>query len=303
MSQFEGLADSQIWQLAIKAYDAEQLNDAYEAAKAVAGYGMGAALRTYRTIEAEWEAEHDLSGSGHINELNVNWQVSGRPPGDVEQLIVHALNETRAVFDFKSTEIGVKVVFLGENSNAPWTPGRWGYYTPKNGMGKICLPSYLLDRPQELHGALKHEYAHHMVHDRAEGRCTLYLNEAIATYAQGDYQRSIARPFSAKRWKWLSPSELNQAFNSYGKQGSEGVQAAYAQAYLIGQYLVDLKKSQSLGELLDAMSDNSTLRELWMSMKNQNHAEEALKQVFGFGEAELFERAFASLRPEQSLDK
>jgi hypothetical protein len=43
-----------------------------------------------------------------------------------------------------------------------------------------------------------------------------------------------------------------------------------------------------LGQLLDAFTDNTLLTDLKMRVTGQSPADEALKQVYGLGERELF---------------
>ncbi|MEA2553244.1 MAG: hypothetical protein QOJ65_1420 [Fimbriimonadaceae bacterium] len=184
------------------------------------------------------------------------------------------------------------VSVLAQEANAPWAVGRYGYFVDKYPHDKICLPNYAAHHPDYLHETTMHEYAHAIVLNLAEGHVPRWLNEAIAMVAQGGADKEIAHKFARREIDWLAPNQLNVELVSE-LEGEERTSLwyAYQQSAWIGEYLVNLKGEAGLAELLKAFADNPFLKELFMRAVNYPHAEEALKQVYGFGQDVLFERA------------
>lgn len=257
------------------------------------GLGINANyLSVYRMIEAEFVTREKSQLVDRGDWLLLEFQeVEGRDPIDtameIERLVRAGCDQVAADFSWSH---GPAVLFtiLDQSTNAPYVPGRDGFFIDKYPFDKICLPAALLSRPEEFLGAVRHEYAHAMALNRTAGRCPTWLHEAVAMIAQEQ-----GRPPHRQSWRWLQPLDLAQAFRSdrETEPGARTVSDAYRQAHHIGWYLTTLKGKQGLGQLLDGFADNSFAQELFMRVKNQRPEDEAMIQIYGFGVDELFKRA------------
>lgn len=279
------------WTDVLEAYYSDKLAVAAKLADEV-GLGAGASfLTTYRLIEAEHltrEASVLIDRGGWL--LLEFQQPEDRDPTEYEsalrELVMVGCDQVTGLFNW-SHGPRVLLTMLHPAANVPYVPSRDGYFMDKYPYDKICLPSMLLGSPDRLIAAVRHEYAHAMALNRTEGKCPIWLHEAIAMVAEHG-NANVMRPR-----KWRDQDSLHAAFR--GDRNSDGglalVSDAYAQSFVLGRYLYKLKGGSGLGELLDAFTDNSFGQELLMRVVNQRPEDEALKQVYGMGVTELFEKA------------
>lgn len=277
------------WQDVLKAYYWDNLKVAMSLAED-AGVGAGAGYLTlYRMIEAEHVTREvsEFSDRGDWLLLEHVPEHSGLALEQVESVVRHACDQVAEAFAWQHGPATL-VTFLHPVVDAPYTPGRDGFFIDKFPFDKICLPSHLFGDEARLVSALRHEYAHAMSLNRTEGRCPLWLHEAIAMSAQ--YLRPVT---FRKPQQWKDPVMLERAFRHEREthEGASLVGDAYAQAGILGSHLVSLKGTAGLGELLDAFVDNSFVKNLVMEATGQPPEDEALKQVYGFGLKDLFARA------------
>jgi hypothetical protein len=66
---------------------------------------------------------------------------------------------------------------------------------------------------------------------------------------------------------------------------------AYQQSAVIGYFLSSLKGERGLGDLMRAFANNSTLKDILLRFREDGATDEALKEVYGFGTRELFQKA------------
>lgn len=284
----EGLGPEIAWRQAMTAYEADELAEAHALAERFGGAWGGALLGTYRQIEAEWYTRR----TGEVRDLGDG--ITFEWPGDAYPRIADGeriVRQTLMVAEwFGWKRVGaMRVSWLSPSVDAPWLPMRAGYYSLKQPYHKICLPSTLED--DEMEEALRHEVAHAMVRERAGTVAPVWLHEAVAQVAEGRRLSGLVRRF-ADRERWLDPEELNAAFHVDRRDpgAMRELEDAYAQAALIGGWLARQGGEAKLGQLLDAFTDNTLLTDLKMRVTGQSPADEALKQVYGLGERELFTR-------------
>jgi hypothetical protein len=255
-----------------------------------AGLGLNAAyLSVFRMIDAEYTTREAsvLVDRGdwllvehvpHTHEVSLT---------EIETLVRTGCDQVADAFSWQH---GPAVLFtvLHPDVNAPYVPGRHGFFIDKYPFDKVCLPTYLLDEPGHFVAAVRHEYAHAMCLNRSLGKCPTWLHEAIATVAETPTASRFGRPRI-----WRDPRDLEAAFRDdrETEEGAASVTAAYAQARRLGQALLDEGGTAKLGKLLDAFTDNTFLQNLIISALSQHPEDEALKQVYGFGVKELFKRA------------
>jgi len=280
------------WREVMEAYYWDNLKVAMDLAEE-SGLGLnGAYLGVFRTIEAEHVAREE----GRMSDRG-DWLLVEHVPVDeeeddlpwIEALVREQCGQTAEAFGH-ALDHAVLFTFLHPTADVPFVPGRQGYFVDKYPFDKICLPSSLLRRPDELKGAVRHEFAHAMALNRSQGKCPLWLHEAVAMVAQDGIRRRVRRLST-----WRNPVALESAFRQDREtpDGSATVREAYAQAAVLGSYLADQGGVRELGRLLDAFTDNGLLQSLWMQTVSQKPEDEALRQVFGFGLKALFERAEA----------
>lgn len=279
------------WREVMEAYYWDNLLVAMDLAQE-SGMGLnGAYLGVFRTIEAE----HATREEGLLLDRG-DWLLLEYVPqegADDELPWIESVvrEECGRVTDEFGHSLGHSVLFtfLHPDGDVPYVPGREGYFVDKYPFDKVCLPSSLLRRPDELRGAVRHEFAHAMALNRSLGQCPLWLHEAVAMVAQ-DGPRRRARRLA----QWRGPVELEAAFRKDREtpDGSVAVREAYTQAAVLGGYLDGQGGRRKLGSLMDAFTDNGLLQSLWMQAVSQRPEDEALKQVYGFGLNDLFARAY-----------
>lgn len=257
------------------------------------GLGVnGNYLPVYRMIEAEHLTRENSVLSDRGDWLLLEYQVDD--DGDsieigqqLEALVRKGCDQVCSSFGWSH---GPAVLFtmLHPVTNAPYVPGRSGFFIDKYPFDKICLPAALMANEEEFLAAVRHEYAHAMVLNRTIGRSPTWLHEAVAMMAQEN-----GAPPDRSPWTWRSALDLAAAFRAdrESDSGSRVVSDAYRQSHQLGWYLYSLKGSKGIGDFLDGFADNTFGRELLMRVTNQSPEDEALHQIFGFGVKELFERA------------
>lgn len=285
------------WKEVYDAYFWDRLEAAYEAALSI-GTGPGAAGAIFfRQIEGEYWTRKQSVQIEVNSWLSLEFVESEVSHANLlpEPILKACDNIARRLSWDHSAKILISV--LTEEANAPWAVGRFGYFVDKFPYDKICIPARATLSPMALQEVVVHEYAHAIVLNLASGHAPRWLDEMIAMMAQGGPDRAIGARFASGEIKWLSPAALNVQYVAE-REGQSGINVrnAYEQSACIGAYLVDLKGEPALGDLLRAFSDNSAVKELAMLAINIAPADEALKQVYGFGEKDLFKRALDWLK-------
>jgi hypothetical protein len=188
---------------------------------------------------------------------------------------------------------GTLITFLPQEVEQPWMPGRYGYFVDKVPYDKICLPYHLSNDPSELVKTVRHEFMHGITLHLSNGNDPRWLTEALATYIE---DRDVNRYIPAWRNKtinWLSPDELNGALEKDNRDESRQTRTAfaYSQACAIARFLVSSGGERRLGELLEALGKGTIIHGLGERFLGRSRTDSAMREVYGFGEAEGFEYA------------
>jgi hypothetical protein len=109
----------------------------------------------------------------------------------------------------------------------------------------------------------------------------------------------VRRAFGSGQAPWLGVRELEVAHSGQRQGEPHPAQTwlAYQQSAWLVRYLVSLGGEAKIGDLLRAFANNSAWSEIKMRLTGQSAADEALREVYGFGEKELFERTIRDLTP------
>jgi hypothetical protein len=285
-----------VWKLAIDAYYWDRLEQAYGLALEL-GVAYGWQEWFFRLIQAEAVTR------GESQTLKIDEQLSLEyVPSELHHVsqvaadIGHACAEVRSRFGWNE-DAKTLIAILAEETDAPWTVGRAGYMMDKYPYDKICLPRTATHTSREFQSAIRHEYAHVMVLNLSQGKAAMCLHEAITMLAQDWSREEDWSKFAASAEPWLDPVALTAAFDDqHDPSRFQARSLAYSQSAALGFYLKSLGGETKIGELLRAFADNSNLAELKMALTGQSPADEALRQVYGFGERELFANTLNWLR-------
>jgi hypothetical protein len=324
--RYGAAGESGAWKVAYEHYYWDRLSEAYSAVSELGAGSGGHGLVGFRMIEGEWitrergvilpvndwltiEVIPQEVGSVSLGSPRPDPLPRRREPADGEasagsyqgetglpstlvESVVGACDEVAARFGF---EHGPPVLLsvLARESNVPWMPGRHGYCIDKHPYDKICVPSYALHDREDLEHVVQHEYAHVVSLNLSQGRCPLWLDEAVAMVAGGGIDRRAWRLLESGVAEWRDARDLDAAFR--GDREDEGarqaVWLAYQQSAVIGHFLASLDGDAGLGRLLRGFSNNTLVQEILMRARGQSAADEALREVYGFGVRELFSEA------------
>ncbi len=211
----------------------------------------GEAIPTYRMIEAEY-LTRQRAAIVELSPVLVAEYIEGSVRGDV---LVGAISVAREQAEGRlgiAWDSAVHVTILDESANAPWTPGRHGYCSPKEGFAKICLPHYLTKDENELVEALRHELAHALVYQETDLTCAVWLHEAAAMQIGGELIGKAKAHFLARPNEWMEADVLSAAFNAPRISESEQYRStvAYWQAALIGAHIAATRGERTIGDLI-----------------------------------------------------
>jgi hypothetical protein len=118
-----------------------------------------------------------------------------------------------------------------------------------------------------------------------QGRVPHWLDEGLAMLMEN-------APFHRSA-DWLDPAALNAAFEA-DRRDEEGLSrsgAAYVQSAQIVRHLHAIGGDEKLARLLRAFTNNNLWDEIKINLLGEPSAEEALHEVYGLGQAALFEAA------------
>ncbi|HVL39047.1 MAG TPA: hypothetical protein VM328_06620 [Fimbriimonadaceae bacterium] len=298
-SRYGGAGESEAYRLVADLYDQDRVEEAFEQARALGVGTAGRGLTWYRLLEAEAitrqrATRHRINEWLEVEAIEAELPVEPLRLG--QDLAAHA--ESVAARLQAAERPPVLVTIFSEEVDAPWTPNRQGFCEDKTPYAKICLPRSAVLDPYELPEAMRHEYAHVAVLVATADRCPRWLDEAVAMTMGGGADEREARDFARGAVEWLQPKELDQAFleDREDPEGREEVWLAYQQSAWIGRYLVETAGQRGLAGLLAAFGNNSRWTDLKMLITGQEPADEALREVYGFGIDELFRRSLEWLR-------
>lgn len=292
--RYGGAGASAAWQMVLDLYYDDRMREAFEHALSL-GAGDGAfGTHTYRMVEAEWRARE----YGEIRKLSDG--VSVEAPRELDsagwEWLLEAIENE---FETVCQRLGytplekVLVSLMVQESDAPWTPYRHGFCVDKVPYDKVVLPFGLMRNEGHFRNGLRHEFGHVVNLNLAQGRMGMWLEEAIAMRMGGDVDGRYVEELKKGAPIWMGPNELSTAFVG-DRRGATGEKLwhAYEQAGMIGKFLGELKGDAALGELARGMANNSTWKEIAMRVTGQSDEDEALREVFGMGEDEVFLKSF-----------
>ena len=283
------------WQVALAHYDAERLDDAYEAALDVGMGSTGHYLTWFRTIEAEYLTAQKSSVKQvqpFLELETVPDDIAGQEDW-VATVALEAFHEVGMRFSYRH-ESKVRLTVLAEETDAPWLHGRYGYCIAKVPFYKICVPRHLVGNRPLMAETLKHEYAHVIVGTLSQKRAPRWLEEAVAMLAEGGVSRDKARPFATGEWDWRNPAELEADLSELGD--TQDKWEAYVQSGLIGMFLSRNFGDDSIAKLLRDFSASSYWRELWSRLRGRYSDQTAVERTYRISLDELFHRAFEWVR-------
>jgi len=283
------------WQIAIAHYDAERLEEAYETALDIGMGSVGHYLTWFRTIEAEYltSKRAELKTVQTFLDLEtIPDEVSGQEDW-ISTVAMEAFHSVARRFGYRH-ESKVRLTVLGEETDAPWLHGRYGYCIAKADFYKICVPRHLVGNRPELFRTLQHEYAHVIVGSLTQNRAPSWIEEAVAMLAEGGVGKDQARPFASGEIDWRSPGELEADIRELGDTRDKW--EAYVQSGLIGMFLSRNFGDDSIAKMLRGFSAPSYWRELWSRLRGQYSDQSAIERTYRMSLDVLFHRAHEWVR-------
>lgn len=297
--------DAPHWAAALEHYHCDRLEDAYREAQAHGLGEAGSLLRWYRIIEAE-----TITRRRSQTDSVRDWLTIEYVPVEVrelrEKLFAIALEACDQVADrlgWTHTET-TRLTILAEETEVPWAANPYGYCVSKEAYEKICLPSYLIDEPEEFAQAVAHEYAHVISTSLADGYAPRWLEEAVSVLLERRFEREAWEEFVDGSAPWHDPSTLELVLEGRSDETEEGddeVWLAYQQAGWIGRYLTSLGDERRLGTLLREIANESVLRNLALALTGKERVDGALKVTYGRDSHRLFREAFAWMKTQNQL--
>ena len=281
-SRYGSLGENGEWREAIESYCEDRLEESFALAQALgAGFG-GGALRWYRMIEGEALTRRTAKVESLEPWLSLEGNAS---EGDVDhETIREACREVAGRLDWRY-QMPVRVTVLLTEVDARWHGARYGYCVDKVPYDKICVPARAAHDPRELGRVVAHEFTHAITLNLTEKRIPHWLDEGLAMLMEN------AAPVPPR--EWLDPEPLNAAFEADRRDeaGLARSHDAYLQSHAIVRYLHRRKNDAGLARLLRAFTNNGFWDEIKINLLGEPSAEEALREVYGFGQRELFEAA------------
>jgi hypothetical protein len=280
------------WQAAMRLYDQDKLEGAYELVEELGDGQMGTALPFLRQLEGEL----DLRTRGRREVVN-DWLTVEFLPEELGEDIslvsesASALRERQhSRFSWSGSE-PVLLALLSQQVDADWATGRFGYCVQKTDYFKICIPHHALSSKERFDAVFTHEYSHVMSLSASKGRISKWLGEGFSVHASDDHSQESWNWFQAHPDQWLLPHQLESQFGPGTDLGSQGKWLAYQQAGWITRYLAGLRGEASLMQFITDLGDDSFWRNMKILALGQTRESEAIGHFYGISEGEIFEAA------------
>ncbi|MCW5938533.1 MAG: hypothetical protein KF884_06710 [Fimbriimonadaceae bacterium] len=297
-ARFGSLGEYGDFNEALELYYHDKLESAYAFVEAMGAGSLARGLGVYRMIEAEWATRTASSRQSSGDWLEIEWipTEASWTIVELEAAIRHACDQVCQAFGWA---VGPPTLFtvLARSADAPWTPGRHGYCVDMYPYEKVCLPNYLLNDRGEFEAAVRHEFAHVMTVNRAQGLCPRWFDEAVAMLADGTRNGPQWRRFRERHDPWRSLHALDVAFGEDRENfaGQRVVLQAYTQSHVIGEYLASLHGTRGVGDCLDRFLPFGFWAGLAARLKGRPAVDTALKKSFGMDADTVNEKALAWL--------
>ncbi|HRI43307.1 MAG TPA: hypothetical protein PLL78_05275 [Fimbriimonadaceae bacterium] len=283
------------WKAAFENYYWDRLEESWELVEESGVGELSYLLGAYRLIEGEYRTRVHSEISPILPWLQFE-RVLDETGGEDARLGA----EIVAACDYAAERLAwthdaaTMVSILAGEVDRPWATNPYGYCVDKHPYDKICLPSHLISDPRQFFEATAHEYAHVISLNLSQGRAPRWLGEAISVLVERPLDRYALRQFRSGRWAWRAPEDLEGMFD-VNSDDRDGVYRAYQQAGLIGRYLAESGDSAKLRQLLVEHAREGLWPSLRRSIAGRSRTDNALRAVYGLGEAELFQKALAGL--------
>jgi hypothetical protein len=192
-------------------------------------------------------------------------------------------------------QVAARVSLLPQDVEAPWMPGRWGYYIQKEPFGKICLPHHLISDLPELARTVRHEFMHHVSKNLTNGHIQRWLGEAMSTFAEDRLDRQTWAEFQTGKAEWLPVHQLNAIVSTDNRDSDRraSIWRGYTQANLVVRFLATMGGDLKLTEFLRAIGDESFLHNLENQILWRSSTDAAFRTVYLYSEDEVFDLAKA----------
>jgi hypothetical protein len=252
-------------------------NDLYAEAE-VRSSGSQRNLRDWLSLEAiESEVPHNLS------------EVSAIVARECEAL------SDRFGWDHREHTL---VSLLPKDVEAPWMPGRWGYFVDKEPYDKICLPYHLTIDLPNLRRTIQHEFMHVITWNLTDGHAPRWLSEAMSTYAEDRLDAAVWKGLKTGSANWMTLSEVDALVSADNRDEKKraAISFAYTQANLVARYLAATGGDPKIGVLLRAIGDESFLHNLEGALLARSRTDSALRRIYGISEHDLFVLALEWVR-------
>ena len=288
------LGEAAVWKQVQEHYYWDRMEAALDMAQSLGTGSNAQMVFFYRLIEAEAVTRQRSQRHEPGDWFRLEW-IPSEVDISIDELESAIREECAKVLEILPWEQSDETLFtlLAVESNAPWTPGRQGFFMDKFPYDKICLPSELLQDESEFRSAVRHEYAHAATLNLAEGRCPRWLDEAIAMVVSGEAFRLSPAEFVRQSHPWQSPNSLDQAYlaDRESAQGRPVVWSAYYQSAMIGAWIAESFGIEAFSRLLAGMTNNSVWSDLVARFRNREAVDEAMLEVTGMSTARAFESA------------
>ncbi len=144
-----------------------------------------------------------------------------------------------------------------------------GFVQRMAGAGAECIlvqmNSKVLQDPPFLYMILTHEYVHFLLHDMTQGNCPFWLTEGMAQLeSQNLTSTSMNLLEAAFRDNYLLPLEILEGpFEEL--EAEEVIKLAYAQSYMVVEYLIESQGYSWVREVLGALAEGKSILEVLRS--------------------------------------
>jgi hypothetical protein len=266
-----------------------------------------------KVVEALEEAENlggqdsnDLYAEAEVRKRGSQWKI--RPWLTIEAIeseAGHHLHETSEMIATACEDLSMRfgwdnrestlIALLPQDVEAPWMPGRWGYFVDKTPYDKICVPHHLVHDVPNLIRTIQHEFMHDISTNVTNGHIPRWFSEAMSTYAEGRFDAAALNEWRGSQAEWLSSVQLDALVSTDNRQANlqRSISRAYAQANFIARYLSTLGGDAKLAELLRELGDESFLHNLETQLLLRSRMDASLRRVYRLSESELFDQAHA----------
>ncbi len=291
------VGESGAWRQVSEAYYWDRLNEAEEIVRRLGAGAQGIGGQWMRLIEAEAITRKSSSVSRINDWLELELIEEECPPlGELGAEIEASCLGVARRFGWTPGPL-VRVMVMAQHADTPWTPGRHGFCVDKHPFEKVCIPYASLRSSEELDNVIRHEFAHVMTLNWAQGGCPLWLDEAIAMISAEGPASGAKNRFRRGDWEWLEPHPLSAAFglDRTDSHGQALVWQAYQQSAVIGQWMLNQAGPEGVGKVLEALGTGGFWPRLVRRALGQEEEDHALRQVFGLDSGGIFDTVLESL--------